>query len=54
MKITDVLTVPGLTGFFFDDQRAIKAGAESDGFTYKGQAVTPGFKAIRQRVKAWA
>lgn len=49
MKITDVLTVPGLTGFFFDDQRAIKAGAESDGFTYKGQAVTPGFKAIRQR-----
>lgn len=49
MKIAEVLTVPGLTGFFFDDQRAIKAGAESDGFTYKGSAVTPGFKAIRQR-----
>lgn len=54
MKITNVLTVPGLTGFFFDDQRAIKAGAESDGFTYKGSSVTPGFKAIRQKGESLA
>lgn len=54
MKIKDILTVPGLTGFFFDDQRAIKAGAESDGFTYRGAAVTPGFKAIRQRGESLA
>lgn len=54
MKITNVLTVPGLTGFFFDDQRAIKAGAASDGFTYKGSSVTPGFKAIRQKGESLA
>lgn len=54
MKIVNVLTVPGLTGFFFDDQRAIKAGAEGDGFTYKGSAVTPGFRAIRQRGESLA
>lgn len=54
MRIKEVLTVPGLTGFFFDDQRAIKAGAESDGFTYRGPAVTPGFKAIRQRGESLA
>lgn len=54
MKIVNVLTVPGLTGFFFDDQRAIKAGAKGDGFTYKGSAVTPGFRAIRQRGESLA
>ncbi|MTI96878.1 MAG: methylaspartate ammonia-lyase [Firmicutes bacterium] len=49
MKVTEVLAAPGLTGFFYDDQRAIKAGAESDGFAYRGAAVTPGFRTIRQR-----
>ena len=49
MKIKQVLAVSGVTGFFFDDQRAIKAGAISDGFTYQGGPVTPGFSAIRQR-----
>lgn len=48
MKIKKVFYSAGTTGFFFDDQRAIKAGAEHDGFTYKGKAVTPGFKSIRQ------
>lgn len=54
MKIIQVMTVPGLTGFFFDDQRAIKAGAAHDGFTYNGSAVTPGFKSIRQRGESLA
>lgn len=49
MKIVDVLASPGLTGFYFDDQQAIKAGAGHDGFTYTGEAMTPGFKAVRQR-----
>lgn len=49
MKIKQVLAVPGLTGFFFDDQRAIKAGAGNDGFTYTGDPLTPGFTAIRQK-----
>ena len=48
MRITDVICAPGRTGFFFDDQRAIKAGAEQDGASYKGKPVTDGFTAIRQ------
>ena len=48
MIITNVVYVPGYSGFFFDDQRAIKAGAENDGFVYQGQVITPGFTAIRQ------
>lgn len=49
MKIIDIIASPGLTGFYFDDQQAIKSGVEHDGFTYLGEPVTPGFKAVRQR-----
>ncbi|WP_455537896.1 methylaspartate ammonia-lyase [Terrisporobacter sp.] len=48
MKIIDVICSAGKTGFYFDDQRAIKKGAVSDGATYRGEAVTPGFTKIRQ------
>ncbi|MGH4120626.1 methylaspartate ammonia-lyase [Clostridium sp.] len=48
MKIIDVVCSTGRTGFYFDDQRAIKAGAEHDGLTYVGKPVTEGFKTIRQ------
>jgi len=48
MKIIDLICAPGRTGFFFDDQRAIKKGAEPDGAAYKGTPVTDGFKAVRQ------
>ena len=48
MKIKNVFYSAGLTGFFFDDQRAIKRGAPHDGFTYTGEPVTPGFSRIRQ------
>jgi methylaspartate ammonia-lyase len=48
MMIVDVLAVPGRTGFFADDQTAIRAGAVHDGFTYSGAPVTPGFRTIRQ------
>lgn len=34
MKIVDVLATPGFTGFYFDDQKAIKMGAEHDGMFY--------------------
>jgi methylaspartate ammonia-lyase len=47
MKIIDVICAPGRTGFYFDDQRAIKKGAGQDGFTYEGSAMTEGFHAIR-------
>lgn len=52
MKITNVVCAKGRTGFFFDDQRAIKNGAKSDGAAYVGETVTPGFKSIRQAGEA--
>lgn len=48
MKIKDVILSKSYTGFYFDDQRAIKAGAELDGFNYVGKTVTEGFSSIRQ------
>ncbi len=48
MKILDVVCAPARTGFFFDDQRAIKLGAKADGAAYAGEPVTPGFAAVRQ------
>jgi methylaspartate ammonia-lyase len=48
MKIADVLSVPVRTGFFADNQAAIKAGVTSDGFVYTGTPLTPGFTDVRQ------
>jgi methylaspartate ammonia-lyase len=48
MKIIDVVCSAGKTGFYFDDQQAIKNGAGHDGFAYIGTPVTPGFTSIRQ------
>jgi len=52
MKIVDVILTKSYTGFYFDDQKAIKLGAEHDGFTYVGAPVTEGFKSIRQAGEA--
>ena len=48
MKIKKVICAPGKTGFYFDDQKAIKAGAKNDGAFYQGEALTPGFTSVRQ------
>ncbi|MGI6690869.1 MAG: methylaspartate ammonia-lyase [Christensenellales bacterium] len=48
MKITKVICSKGLTGFYFDDQKAIKAGAQTDGTLYIGEPMTKGFSKIRQ------
>ena len=48
MKIKQVICAPGRTGFYFDDQKAIKAGAPDEGNFYLGEAVTEGFSSIRQ------
>lgn len=48
MKIIDVVCAQGKTGFFFDDQKAIKAGAKNDGAFYLGKPMTEGFTAVRQ------
>ena len=52
MKIVDLVCAPARTGFYFDDQRAIKAGAKPDGTAYVGKTVTPGFTSVRQAGEA--
>ena len=48
MKIRNIVCSAGRTGFYFDDQRAIKKGAGHDGTFYTGAPVTEGFTAVRQ------
>lgn len=52
MKIIDVVCSEGRTGFYFDDQRAIKGGAVADGCAYVGEPVTEGFTSVRQAGEA--
>ena len=52
MKITDIICSKSLTGFYNDDQAAIKQGATHDGFTYVGEPVTDKFTSIRQKGEA--
>jgi methylaspartate ammonia-lyase len=52
MKINQVICAPGRTGFYFDDQAAIKAGAAHDGAMYEGEPKTPGFSKVRQAGEA--
>lgn len=49
MKIKEVVLSKGLTGFYFDDQKAIKQGNYvENGLTYDGDPATEGFTNIRQ------
>lgn len=48
MKIVDVILTKSYTGFYFDDQKAIKEGATQDGLIYVGKPLTEGFRQIRQ------
>jgi len=48
MKIIDAVCTAGRTGFFFDDQKAIKEGAVRDGEFYRGEPATEGFQRVRQ------
>jgi methylaspartate ammonia-lyase len=52
MKILDIICSKSLTGFYFDDQVAIKNGAIQDGFTYVGNPITEKFTTIRQQGEA--
>ncbi len=52
MKIKDIVCSKSLTGFYFDDQLAIKAGADQNGFTYIGETLTDKFTQIRQKGEA--
>ena len=48
MRIERVTATPGVSGFFFDDQAAIAAGASRDGFAYTGDPQTPGYERVRE------
>ena len=52
MKIKQVLLSKSYTGFYFDDQKAIKLGAGHDGFMYLGDPATEGFSKVRQTGEA--
>ena len=52
MKIKEIICSKSLTGFYFDDQAAIKKGAVQDGFNYLGEPITDKFIAIRQKGEA--
>ncbi len=52
MKIVEVLASPGLSGFYADDQKAIRQDAKHDGFAYAGVPCTPGFTSVRQKGEA--
>jgi methylaspartate ammonia-lyase len=51
-RIADVLLADALGAYWYDDQRAIRAGAVHDGFDYAGPPVTPGFDRIRMPARA--
>ncbi|HWL30223.1 MAG TPA: methylaspartate ammonia-lyase [Burkholderiaceae bacterium] len=48
IEIAKIKVVPGIGGFWVNDQPAIQTGAEADGFFFKGAPITPGFSAIRE------
>src|SRR5690606_6521517 len=48
VRIKRVLSSKGLTGYYFDDLHAIKAGAKRDGFFYLGEPMVPGHVKVRQ------
>ena len=53
MKIKHVVLSKSSTGFYFDDQKAIKSGkVTQDGFFYEGKPQTEGFTSVRQKGEA--
>jgi D-aminopeptidase/Methylaspartate ammonia-lyase N-terminus/Ketopantoate reductase PanE/ApbA len=51
---TNMIMISVRNGFFTDDQAAIRARAQHDGFGYVGGPVTPGLTAIRQPTSRFA
>src|SRR5690606_18210319 len=48
MKISDVVFVAGLSGYFNKDLQAVKAGAKANGTFVEGKPLTPGYTRIVQ------
>jgi methylaspartate ammonia-lyase len=47
MRITSIVCAPGVGGFFYDDQLAVRRGTERDGEWYEGPPITEGFASVR-------
>jgi methylaspartate ammonia-lyase len=52
VKVVELVAVPSRSGFFRDDQAAIRAGARHDGFLYVGPPATTGFRTVREAGQA--
>lgn len=50
--VKKMLVRKGLAGYIWTDRSAIKKGAQKDGFFYKGEPVTAGFRAIQVPAQA--
>jgi len=48
IDIVGLQMVPGISGFWVQDQLAIQTGAKKDGFFYEGSPVSPGFLRIKE------
>ncbi len=48
MRIENVLSCSAMAGYYNKDLAAIKAGAVPDGFVFRSDPITPGFKRITQ------
>src|SRR5689334_21346622 len=46
-RVADFGMVEGIGGFWIADQEAVQAGAQADGFFFKGKTTSPLFEAIR-------
>lgn len=52
MKILDVICARGISGFYYDDLKAIRGGSEPDGFTFTGKPKTKNYCSVRQAGEA--
>jgi len=48
VQIVSAHFIAGMSAYYFDDQKAIKQGAQQDGFVYQGTPLTGGFSSVRQ------
>ena len=48
MKIERIKHIVGRSGAYNKDLAAMRAGAKPDGFIYRGEPITPGFRRIVQ------
>jgi methylaspartate ammonia-lyase len=51
LVVQDIISAVGRSGYFNKDLTAIKRGPVADGFAYRGDPVSPGFRQIVQPLR---